>query len=32
MDATRIRTILAQPEEALGQSDLVPAFEQIARR
>lgn len=31
MDASRIASILAQLEEALGQSDLSPVFEKIRR-
>jgi len=31
MDAARIASILGQLEEALGQSDLLPAFEAIRR-
>jgi hypothetical protein len=29
---SRIRSVLHQVEEALGQSDLVPAFEALLRR
>lgn len=29
MDASRIRSVLMELEEALGQSDLTPAFDQI---
>ena len=31
MDASRIASVLAQLEEALGQSDLSPVFEEIRR-
>jgi hypothetical protein len=31
MDAPRIASILAELEEALGQSDLSPLFDQIRR-
>jgi hypothetical protein len=32
MDAARIVSVLRLLEEALGQSDLTPAFEAIQRR
>jgi hypothetical protein len=31
LDARRIRSILGQLDEALGQSDLLPAFDRLAR-